>query len=214
MKRISLRITTCLTFFFAAQNAFALSQVVCRETFSGVEQNTWFFARSDVRETDQQRNYLRNKNYFSYAAQATSKIGSCFSGNLFNARKISLDAKIFSVDFTKSLHQKQIALVLESDNNTPNEFADDWLAYRLHDTMTAEELLDWQTVRFEFPASPFAWPEEWGYLPLGPNSPAQGIWTQLIQQVRSISLYIGNPSLNAVFQKWDVGVSQIELTSD
>jgi len=136
---------------------------------------------------------------------------SLFTGNYRagHVTSIGVDLITYSVDFTAT--GRDLTLVLLEDGGTGSP-ADDWIAYRIGPANVPLPGQGWLSYDFAVPAQSTVLPPGWQTLPLGPNSPPNPDWNELITDVDRVSFFYGDPELVFIFQQWKLGLDNPRIT--
>ncbi|MDQ2985240.1 MAG: PEP-CTERM sorting domain-containing protein [Armatimonadota bacterium] len=151
----------------------------------------------------------------SFAPQARTEWGSSspFVGNYRagGVTEISVDFQLFRVDFSAA--ERPLTLLLREDNGTPNDFDDDWAAYYKHTEFVPQVGEGWKHFDYSVNSASNALPTGWLTVPLGPNSPANPDWNDLVTDVDQLTFFWGDPDLFYIFQGWDIGMDNVSINA-
>ncbi len=216
--RISLyALLVALSGYFISSSAEA-SQIRCKESFLfGSNYAGWTFGSNATRISKwggSPGHFLLDESLVTYAPQAyTRHKENCFTGD-FKAKNVSTimaNLRIFSVDFEESLEGRPLSLLLWSENGTPQDASDDWVAYVVGGEDVPMPSKGWMKFEFKVPSQAPEWPQNWRYLPKGPHSPLTVTWENIIRNVDGVGFYFGDPSLVSIFQTWNIGLDNPEI---
>jgi hypothetical protein len=200
-----------------ACSAAAASPVIFAESFDGFgNEGAWTFGPNNelIRTTGGNPTYfLYEPLVDTFAPQPGTGPGttSLFTGNFRagHVTSIGVDLITYYVDFTAS--GRNLTLVLLEDGGTPS-VNDDWIAYRVGSTNVPLPGQGWLCYDFAVPAQSTSLPAGWQTLALGPNSPPNPDWNQLITDVDRVSFFYGDPELVYIFQQWKLGLDNPRIT--
>lgn len=147
----------------------------------------------------------------TFAPRPRTTLESNFTGD-FRSRGVSaigIDLITIAVDFSAA--ERPLTLMLYSDNGTPGDPDDDWAAYTLGPDIP-EPGDGWQSYQFNVPSGETSLPAGWLTVPLGPDSPADPDWNDVITNVSALGFFYGDPTFVFIFQNWDVGMDNVSIT--
>ena len=157
--------------------------------------------------------YLRAEGLDTYAPWLRTAWGgdSIFTGNYraMNVSSIGVDLATFYVDF--SAGERNCTIMLLSDNGTPWDYDDDWVAFKLG-PFVPEPGEGWRSFDFEIPSQETEWPDGWQAMPFGPNAPEPD-WNDLMTNVAELGFHYGDPEWFYIFQMWVLGVDNPRITT-
>lgn len=149
--------------------------------------------------------YLQTAGIDTFAPQLATSGSSTFTGDYRAAQVTSLgvDLRTFALDFPSSC-QRPLSLVLDDDNGTPLNFADDVYVYFVgpDDIPCADGL--WRSYTVDVPAQSTTLPPGWGVDPNWTGS-ADAAWSRVIANVTGVRWFFGDPTFFFIFQMWTVG---------
>lgn len=154
--------------------------------------------------------YLRADGLDTFAPQPRTVGESVFTGDFRarNVQSLGIDLATFYVDFSAA--ERPCSLLLHSDNGTPDNFDDDWAAYRLGPDVS-EPGEGWQSFDFAVPSQETAWPDGWSSVQFGGSSPEPD-WDALMGNVTTVSYFYGDPTYFFIFQMWQLGLDNPRIT--
>jgi hypothetical protein len=157
--------------------------------------------------------YLRADDVDTYAPWLCTAWGgdSIFTGNYraLNVSSIGVDLAVFYVGYSAA--ERNCTIMLRSDNGTPWDFEDDWVAFKLG-PFIPEPGDGWRSFDFEIPSQETEWPAGWHSMPLGMNAPEPD-WNDLMNNVAELGFHFGDPELFYIFQIWGLGVDNPRITT-
>ncbi len=138
-------------------------------------------------------------------------VSSPFTGNYRarSAQRLNVSLRVNATDFSVSSFHP--AAILYSENGTPGNTSDDWGVYSLNPNTLGSSGV-WRDYYFPVPSLATTLPAEWTYIAFGPNSPAGPDWNALVQSVDRVMFSFGDPSLFYLFQMWDVGADNVQIS--
>lgn len=187
------------------------------ETFSSGNEGQWTFGSPGSRIEPSGGNpgaYLRDDLLDTFAPQPRTgfNVASRFTGDYRGRRvsRVGVDLITHYVDF--SADGRPLTVMLVSDNGTPGQFDDDWAAYQIGPRNIPRPGEGWLSYEFDIPSS-CDQPVGWRFIRLGPNSPPNPRWSDVIGQVAQLRFFYGDPEMFFIFQMWDVGLDNARITT-
>ena len=140
----------------------------------------------------------------------TTEDGSIFTGDYraMGVTSVGVDLITIAVDF--SAEGRACTITLRDDNGTPGDFSDDWVAFKLGADIPLPGA-GWQSYSFDIPSQSDTWPDGWGVLELGPNTPEPN-WVALMGDVDEVGFHYGDPQMFYIFQMWELGLDNPTIT--
>ena len=124
---------------------------------------------------------------------------------------VGIDLILFAVDF--SAEGRPLTVMLISDNSTPADFSDDWAAYLIGPDNVPLVGEGWLSYDFDIPSQSETLPLGWQTVVLGPNSPVDPDWNDVITDVAQLRYFYGDPTFFFIFQVWDLGMDNPRITT-
>lgn len=183
------------------------------ETFDGGSNvGGWsYFPQEQIEDTGGNPGaYLHAWGLDTYAPWPTTTEPSVFTGDYraLGVTAIGIDLITIAVDF--SADERHCAITLRDDNDTPGDYADDWVAYYLGPFIPVPGE-GWASFWFEIPSQSDTWPDGWGSFQLGPYAPDPD-WASLMADVDELGFHHGDPTFFYIFQMWDLGLDNPTIT--
>lgn len=151
----------------------------------------------------------------TFAPQFRTQLGvdSIFTGDYRDqgVTTLGVDLAIFGPAGVTT-EGRPLSLVLRSDGNTPDEFGDDVVVYRLGGANIPRENGNWRSYRFQVPSSRTTLPAGWHVLQ--GTGDAEADWNLVIQDVSQVEFFFGNPEFFFIFQQWELGVDNLSIRLD
>jgi len=106
---------------------------------------------------------------------------------------------------------RDMSISIVNDNGTPGDFSDDYGFYHVTGRMMRFDGTI-QTFRFPMPSQVTGTtPDGWVRYILGPNSPTEFTWDQVVTDVDELNFHYFNPDFFYIFQFHHVGVDNIRV---
>ncbi len=206
-------VTLSLLLAFAAAPAMAETFT---ETFDGGSNvGGWTFGTGNELIESSGGNpgaYLHDTFVDTFAPQPRTSQPSIFTGDLrqLGVSRIGIDLITFSVDF--SAEGRPLTLMLISDQGTPANPDDDWAAYLMGPSNVPLPGQGWISFSFEVPSQETSLPAGWATLGIGPSSPPEPDWNQVITNVVELRFFYGDPTMFFIFQGWNLGLDNPRIS--
>jgi hypothetical protein len=142
----------------------------------------------------------------------TTASGSVFTGDFRDAGVSSVGVDLITTHVDFSAEGRPLALMLFSDNDTPGAPGDDWAAYRLGPDIPVPGQ-GWLSYDFPVESSSTVLPPGWATIALGPSSPPDPDWNDVITDVSRLGFHYGDPTFFFIFQMWDIGLDNARITA-
>ncbi len=135
---------------------------------------------------------------------------SLFTGDLRAHHVTGVRASLTIFQAVYSAADAHPALLLFSNNGTPNNSNDDWAAY-VFSTQTIGPAGEWRVHSFDVPSASDQWPAGWQYVGYGWASPTNPSWPWVMQHVTQMYISYTNPMIPTWEQVWPIGADEITL---
>jgi len=184
------------------------------ETFTGGSNvGLWSYFPQEQIETEggNPGAYLHTWGLDTYAPWPTTTAPeSIFTGDYrsMGVTSIGVDLITIAVDF--SAEGRNCTLTLRWDNGTPDDYADDWVAFKLGEFIPVPGE-GWRSFDFDVPSQSDVWPAGWDSFTLGPDAPEPD-WVALMGDVAEVGFHHGDPLLFYIFQQWELGLDNPRIT--
>lgn len=114
-----------------------------------------------------------------------------------------------TADFSNTIRDMSISIV--NDNGTPSDWSDDYGFYHVTGQMMNFNG-NIRTYRYPMPSQVTGTtPDGWVPWVLGPNSPTEFTWDQVVTDVDQLNFHYFNPDFFYIFQFHNVGVDNIRV---
>lgn len=148
--------------------------------------------------------YLRSSvDTFAPSLRTTAPV-SPFTGNYRTTRviEIGLDLNTFSTQFPAN---RECSLVLWSGNNA---------VYRLGTDFVPQPGTGWKSFDIPVPSQSSTMPAAWAVHPSSVSQGPNATWNNVIQNVTKVEFFYGDPTFFFIFDIWNVGADNIEITRE
>lgn len=155
--------------------------------------------------------YLRSEGNDTFLVRLESSGASDFTGDYAarRVRRFGVDVIVEHTDFPSG--GRQLALILLNDAGTPGDSFDDYGAFVLSEGFVPEQGDGWVSFSFEVPGPGEGLPAGWQLFALDGEPPIGLVWNDVLSDVDSVMISLGDPTLFYIFQNWTAGVDNIVI---
>lgn len=207
-------ITATLSALFLVNSAARADEFIT--TFSSGNPGGWTFGspNGSIQATGGNPGAFFHDDFLdTFAPQPhTTTTTSLYTGNYRqrDVASVGIDLILYNVDF--SADGRPLTVMLTSDNGTPANPNDDWVAYHIGPDNVPLPGEGWKSYDFAIPSQSTTLPAGWSTLGLGPDAPASPNWNTLITNVVELGYFYGDPEFFFIFQGWDLGLDNPRIT--